>query len=329
MDVEIFECESCHLEFKQKATLLRHVSHKKVCKSHYGESRLNDMRIEGKLLAKRKWWKDHASLDAKESYQLNKTKVKERKKEKYVPEAKRRHTDEGKAFTKFYEFIYMESKERAIKDLQDSGFAYDKVEKDTKDKAINLVFTSIHDGFLSFFSRNARKIGLFAEFTDDYPVETETEKAMEQSYEENFEHQIKVEMDKWLEKVSQRISSKCQYQGENSAFSAFFKEFCETLYPEICEKSIDFAFDNIEEADDNEEEISDKKFEEMLEEKYHESLEEEAIKAAIDSDIGYKMTLSLDSKIAKQIRFMKVHEKTVTTTDLAGNVLEKIVYLRK
>ena len=58
--MDVFKCDSCHLEFNEKATLLRHVSHKKVCKSHYGESRLNDMRIEGKLTAKRKWWKDHA-----------------------------------------------------------------------------------------------------------------------------------------------------------------------------------------------------------------------------------------------------------------------------
>ena len=68
VEVQLFECDSCHLEFKQKSTFLRHVSHKKVCKSYYGESRLNDMTIEGKLSAKRKWWQRHAD-EAKKSYQ--------------------------------------------------------------------------------------------------------------------------------------------------------------------------------------------------------------------------------------------------------------------
>ena len=35
---------------------------------------------------------------------------------------------------------------------------------------------------------------------------------------------------------------------------------------------------------------------------------EETIKAAIESDMGHKLTVKLDSKIAKQIRYMKAQD---------------------
>ena len=65
----MLKCESCDLEFDNHATLLRHVSHKKVCKLHYGEDRVQDMKIEGKLESKRKWWKSHAN-EAKKGIQI-------------------------------------------------------------------------------------------------------------------------------------------------------------------------------------------------------------------------------------------------------------------
>ena len=72
-----------------------------------------------------------------------------------------------------------------------------------------------------------------------------------------------------------------------------------------------------------------KTIEHFLEKKYFESIEKEASKAAIDSPIGHKLTVNLDSKISKQIRYMKSHEKTVIWRDPYRNTIEKVVYLRK
>ena len=163
-------------------------------------------------------------------------------------------------------------------------------------------------------------------YDENYGIEDEIEKAMKKAYEVNFDKQIKEDMAKWMESVSERISSKCRDQGENSAFNMFFKEFCESLFPSICEKSLDFAFANIE---DYEEDEFAKTIEHFLEKKYFESIEKEASKAAIDSPIGHKLTVNLDSKISKQIRYMKSHEKTVIWRDPYRNTIEKVVYLRK
>ena len=57
----MLKCESCELEFDNRATLLRHVSHRTASKLYYGEDRLQDMRIDGKLESKRKWAKSHVN----------------------------------------------------------------------------------------------------------------------------------------------------------------------------------------------------------------------------------------------------------------------------
>ena len=116
------------------------------------------MRIEGKLSAKRKWWQRHAD-EAKKSYQTNNTDRKERKRHKYVKKEQRRSTDEGWAFLAFYNIIYMESKDRALKDLQESGFPYDKVKEKTRDEAIDDVFTSPRN-FVHFFNWMKREAGI-------------------------------------------------------------------------------------------------------------------------------------------------------------------------
>ena len=301
--MDVYKCDSCHHEFNEKATLLRHASHKKICKSHYGELRLNDMRIEGKLTAKRKWWKDHAD-EAKKLYQSNKVEIRKRKQEKHVNAEQRGCTDEGKAFQEFYEFIYNESKHRALEELEDSRFAYDIVKEASTEKTIDLVFTHGCQSFQAFFRRNSGSKDVFAE---DYPVADEIEKAMEDSYKFNLDGQIKLDMDNWTESVSYRITSKCRDQGEISAFNTFFKEFCETLFPKIQEKSLDFAFENFD-TDDTSDIASEKMLEKLLEKKYFESIMEETIKAAIESDMGHKLTVKLDSKIAKQIRYMKAQD---------------------
>ena len=307
----MLNCENCHLEFENQATLLRHVSHKKVCKSYYGEDRLIEMRIEGKLESKKKWWRENGKK-VTQSYQIKKIRIREAKKDKYVCE-KQRRSDPGKAFTKFYEFIYMRQKESLLDKLKKSGFAYDKLSSQAEAKAIDLVFDSERESFTSFFassvtgflSDGSQEQSLI-QYLRDKTIEEEIERAMKEAFEYNFEKQIKKETTIWIDKVSWQISRKCRDQGENCAFNNFFEEFCSTIFPIIQEKSLNFAFSNIE-KDCVELDICEEKLEKYLEDRYYESLEELSEKATFDadSDIGYKLTRKMDSRISKQIRYMK------------------------
>ena len=308
----MLNCENCHLEFENPATLLRHVSHKKVCKSFYGEDRLIEMRIEGKLESKKKWWRENGKK-VTQSYQIKKIRIREAKKDKYVCEKERR-SDPGKAFTKFYEFIYMKEKEHLIDKLKKSGFAYDKVSSQAEGKAIDFVFNSEDDSYVRFFA-NCAELHINGSYEQnliqyfmDITIEEEMERAMKQAFEYNFDKQIKKETSNWIEKVSWHISRKCRDQGENCAFNNFFEEFCSSIFPSIQEKSLDFAFSNIE-KDCVELDICEEKFEKYLEDRYYESLEELSKKATFESetgaDIAYKLTLKMNSRISKQIRIMK------------------------
>ena len=122
---KMLKCESCELEFDNKATLLRHVSHKKVCKLYYGEDRIQDMRIDGKLESKRKWWKSHAN-EAKEAYKLNKKDISKKRSQKYISRHQRFKTDQGIAFQEFHGFLYDYSKDKALEKLKNSEFVTNK-----------------------------------------------------------------------------------------------------------------------------------------------------------------------------------------------------------
>ena len=147
-------CEGCNDEFKEKSALLRHVSHRKSCKDYYGEKRFNQMKTEGKLVAKRKWWNNHAQekIIAREKLKSDPSKTKTApKKQKYISQYERRNSVKGKAFTKFYFNVYFERKVVALKDLED--FAYNKCYDDAEEKAIDLTFET--NDWLKIFNENA------------------------------------------------------------------------------------------------------------------------------------------------------------------------------
>ena len=321
----MFKCENCHLEFDNKSTLLRHVSHKRVCKSFYGKQRLEDLRINNKLESKKKWWKKN-SAEAKDKYLLNKAKIKEKKKQKYIRSEQKWSTDEGKAFTKFYEFLYKARKHFALEELEESGFVYEKVrQKEAEETAFDLVFTSVSNSFTKFFHTNAPY--LMAEFEEDYPVEEETEKAMNDAYQFLLDREIKNQMQNWMNNVNLQISQKCRDQGETSAFNNFFREFCSALFPKIQEEAFNLTFDNFE-NNCHELDICEEEIEKYLEDNYYKNLEKLSEKETFESEIGYKITEKLDASISKQIRYMKAFEGSKIIMKPGGHVVEKIVYLR-
>ena len=71
------------------------------------------MKTEGKLVAKRKWWNNHAQekIIAREKLKSDTSKTKKApKKQKYISQYERRNSVKGKAFTKFYFYVYFERK---------------------------------------------------------------------------------------------------------------------------------------------------------------------------------------------------------------------------
>ena len=184
-------CEGCKDEFRDKSALLRHVSHRKSCKEHYGAMRLMQMRYQGKLVAKRKWWKNHGpkktKSDSTKTKKAAKCTSKEVMKQKYVSQDERRNTEKGKAFTKFYFYVYFERKVAALKQLEE--FAYDKFYKDAEEEAIDLTFET--DDWVTAFNENAgpgyswvnknewlREL----EYDEDYPFDEEFEPAFKKVF---------------------------------------------------------------------------------------------------------------------------------------------------
>ena len=142
----MFKCESCNLDFDNKATLLRHISHKKVCKLHYGEERFQDMKIEGKLESKRKWWKNHAN-EAKEVYKSNSEEIRKKRRQKYINFKDRFESDEGIAFHSFHGFLYDCSKDVALENMKNSELVRKKVHEIAKHRAIDKVFEAHYQGY--------------------------------------------------------------------------------------------------------------------------------------------------------------------------------------
>ena len=311
----MLKCESCDLEFDNHATLLRHVSHKKVCKLHYGEDRVQDMKIEGKLESKRKWWKSHAN-EAKKAYKLNKKEICQKEKQKYVKYDQRFKTDEGVAFHEFYRLIYDAREESALDNLKKSEFVSYKVHKIAEDKAIDKVFEAEpsvfcnqdkHPQFCKYFAKDTDKEDFDEE---EYPAEIE--KAMEEAFEKLLEKQIEIEMKNWMDVAKKQLKDKCSRQCWESAFKMYFRDFSTTLFPSIQDKSIDLAFAKFDETTDDmnitEETWRDEEIQELLERKYEAVLRDESRKAAIDCEMSFKLSERIESKMEKQVRAMKRRE---------------------
>ena len=267
------------------------------------------MKTEGKLVAKRKWWNNHAQekIIAMEKKKSNPSKIKkgpnEVKKQKYVPQIERRKSVKGKAFTKFYFYVYFERNVAALKELED--FAYNKCYDDAEEKAIDLTFET--DDWVTIFNENAgpgyswvdKNNGLRAlEYDEDYPFDEEFEPAFQKAFDKYMTKEIRKEMDIWLDKVDNQIYDKCKKQGENTAFTHFYEEFCSNLYIKIQTETLDKVFESIEEDDDD---LSEHKFDQNYSRIFNDLLET----ASVSSELADKMSEKLDPKIDKQVRYMK------------------------
>ena len=270
-------CENCEKEFDQKAALLRHISHKNDCKSYYGEERLKELRIDGKLEAKQKWWKKHASDKKVENHfnEKKKAKLKIYHKKRYV-QGNQRNSNKGKCFAKLYKIVFKNRKTYALGKLDDSGIAYDKVHDKAFDQAVDLVFEN-DDTYVDIFENDLGAEPGTVEYDE------KVERLLDESFDKQFEKQCHSEMDNWLDSVNLQIEQKCRWQGEEVSFTHFLEEFGTSIYPDIEKAAMDLASgkDFMREAQNLLENVPE------------------------DNQLVLKMAEKIDVKINKQIRLMK------------------------
>ena len=78
----MFACEFCHEKYDQQSSLLRHITHKKVCHEFYGQTRVSQMKRQARLLSKRKWSRSQSPERRAEKVVTERTK---HKKSGYIP----------------------------------------------------------------------------------------------------------------------------------------------------------------------------------------------------------------------------------------------------
>ena len=135
------------------------------------------------------------------------------------------------------------------------------------------------------------------EYDEDYPFDEEFEPAFEKAFDKHLEKEIHKGMDRWLDKVDIQIYLKCKKQGENTAFTHFYEEFCSHLYTKIRDEAVDKVFDSIEEEE--------AMWEEKLDQTYVIIFDDLLEEASVSSDLADKLSEKLDPKIEKQVRYMK------------------------
>ena len=297
-------CENCDKNFEQKAGLLRHISHKVDCKSHYGQERLEELRIDGRLEAKRKWWKRHSNeANIENRFNENKkAKLQKYFKKRYVP-AEKRNTDEGKFFVEFYKIIFIKRRNQALEKLDKS--AYDKVFDLVYDTAVDLVF-----------EKSGTYMDIFKEFEYKFEPGTEgydemLEHSLSKSFDVHFEKLAHEEMDNWLDSVRSQIDLNCFHQGKETSLTHFLTEFCNMTYPDVEKEVMDKVFEKFDDpkwADlDDMDDTSCMNWihESILHLLFMKEAKVVLKKVAENNPLAQKIGDRLDIKINKQIRFMK------------------------
>lgn len=298
-----FSCESCDQEFKSDATLLRHVSHKKSCKDHYGELKLWEMRRSGKLLAGKKWKRANRPHD-KIEYARNKCTAKDANllddrnepKYSYVKEEVRKCTDAGVAFLKYFKIIYQKKKQGTLENLKD--FARQKVYKNCVDFILDKIFNDEQT------------------YTVAYYAHGDLEKALEKAFEDRIERKITQDVNEWIDYASIHLST-CQKQSENFAFNNYFGKFRSVIFPTLQDKVLDLVF-NFADEDMNKIEETDRKdrmdrrIYEFFFFRYDRLLDNELSQVSKETsngmmleELGIKIGDKIDQMISKQVKILK------------------------
>ena len=238
--VTMYPCNCCKVVFKEKSSLLRHISHKPLCKKYYGEEKVNDMRREARLASKRKWKNDHSEQE-KEKYQSQKEKYRKYHQDRYVNAQKMNKSKEGETFQKLYMAAYSKA-ERILWDKLYDG-AFEKINDNAIEQALDNTFES--SGFQKLFNKN---VGFHydedgdAAYEKDCDVYEEIEKAIEDTYERKYDEKIEELALEWIRTRELNITVNCLEKCKRKAFTKHFNEFESRHFDGIEDMAMDDAF---------------------------------------------------------------------------------------
>ena len=243
-DKEPISCKLCGQSFETKSGLLRHISHKKVCRKHYGEEKFEDMRRNARLESKSNWNRKQTAKNAKR-YQDEKEKRKKERKSRYVKAGFRKGYEDGRAFSAVFKQVFENCHENiGVDKLFDRSF--DVVHDEAYSMSVDHVMES--EDYQKIYIENTKDID-FDDFDEDYSYEKiaeEIEKAMKEAFENFSEIKINKLANDWTGKKENEIYYRCYERGETRAFAIHFDKFKSTIYKESIDNAMNEAFEKFD-----------------------------------------------------------------------------------
>ena len=227
-------CENCLKPFKTISSLLRHLSHAKECRNHYGPDFVEGLRIRSKKKTQENWRRaNEANIKAKS----------EKAKIYYVP-CKVRYSEVGRPFGRIFKRVfepYMEEARENIKSHTKKVFCFlsetkigsllDKTfENQTIDEkwCVNIERQLLKESNDEFENEEKRLQAIFSKLETFFQSEAESYASLS-SY--------------WWERARKReLLSEILPHAMNKAF---LKLFDEESFKDMNEKAIDFALDEV------------------------------------------------------------------------------------
>ena len=223
-----------------------------MCRDHYGEDKLAEMRKNGRQNAVKKWKLANSEYYHKNKYgaksipKTNPDRVILRTKPKskremnearysYVPVPVRKETEDGKAFREFFKLIFDKRTKKCLEKLKD--LAKEKVFNVTIDLTLNDINSKLDDVPGKYHSlvnyANAPRDFMFDQWHGWDDNHQSAYDKFEKQIEIVFEDELKKNLDKcisrWIESVEYKMKKYCYKENENWAFCNFFGNFSEVL----------------------------------------------------------------------------------------------------
>ena len=311
-----YSCKLCYQPFETKSSLLRHISHKKICREHYGEAKFEDMRRNSRLASKSNWNKKQTAKEAKR-YQTEKEKCKIDSKRRYVSAGLRKGYPDGEAFSTVYKQLFEACHENIGEDkLFDRSF--DVVHDTVYAQSVDHIMKSTD--YQEIFVENTMDLEL--EETDD-EIANEIEKAMKEAFENYSEIQLNKSANDWTHKKENEVFYRCFERGERRAFSNHFEEFKATIYQDSVNNAMDEAFEKFDQNGDQVEQKIEKyddeyyrlvktseskefakEIEKLLERVFKDFQKEEIIILFNQSPMSTKMKQMINDMMANEVRLI-------------------------
>ena len=253
-------CEFCKAEFETEGKLLRHISNKEICKDHYGEAQLKEMRKKGRQNAVKKWKLANSDYYAKNKYgakSIPKSNTncfirptsrcgtkRNYERYSYVPVPIRKETEDGKDFSNFFTMIFERKRRECLEKFKD--VAKEKVLNVAIDMTLNDINSDIDDVPGKYHSlvtyANAPHDFMFDQWHgwDDnhQSAYDKFEKQIEIVFEDEFKKKLDQCISRWIESVEYKMKKYCYKENENWSFCNFFERFSEEI-PKLRKQAVE------------------------------------------------------------------------------------------